>query len=150
QVPAAGHVFVGRRAGIRGFEFTGSVDGVRIESRAQPAAEIQAGIADRLAEQRRTAGTATPLARGSGQCIYERTRPLNVAGPLASLGMLTVLAFAGLWRGSRFALWAALGACVVLGATSGLWLLAGTVRYAMLPAVYILAGGLALCWAGRR
>ena len=120
QLASGRHVFVGRRAGMAGFEFIGSVDEVEIESTAKPASEL-------LAEASMLPGLGTPSDAGAssegGRCaeIRRDAQPrARIAGPLVLLGMLIALACAGLLPGKKF-VFGALGLSLVVGSALGAW-----------------------------
>jgi hypothetical protein len=120
QLTSGRHVFVGRRTGITGFEFIGSVDEVEIASTAKPASEIlaEASIAPALA------APSVAVASSEGERCAEIRRDgqprARIAGPLVLLGMLIALACAGLLPGKKF-VFCALGLCLAVGSSLGLW-----------------------------
>jgi hypothetical protein len=120
QLASRRNTFVGRRAGLRGFEFMGSIDEVMIESRAKPASELlaEASMGLNAAAPSRAVAQREPKLDAEQRC--ERQPRAKIAGPLILLGMLIALACAGLFRGMAFAGWT-LGICLLVGATIGVW-----------------------------
>jgi len=96
-------VFVGRRAGDKGFEFAGAIDDVRIYSRALARAEIE-----RMIE-----GLVSPVTTASSDpknnpnaadrpCRSEERTDARIAGPLVAFGVLVAFACVGLWPTSKY------------------------------------------------
>jgi hypothetical protein len=105
---------------MAGFEFTGSIDEVTIESSAKPASEISAEAnAARLLGTPSDAVSSSDADRGrENHCVSERRA--RIAGPLVLLGMLLAVACAGLLPGNNFVL-CTLGLCLVVGSAAGIW-----------------------------
>jgi VanZ family protein len=106
--PTGRHVFIGRRAGSRGYEFIGAIDEAEIESRALSGSEValRAGLAGPGGEWHRERALESPP-RGPGEepCVQEiEPHPPRVAGMLISLGLAIGLACASLWQGLRLRL----------------------------------------------
>jgi concanavalin A-like lectin/glucanase superfamily protein/VanZ like protein len=121
QVASGRHAFVGRRAGMAGFEFIGSIDEVTIESTAKPASEI---FAEASAARLGGPSVAVPSSEAdrSAENRCARQPRARIAGPLVLLGMLIAVACAGLLPGKNFVFWT-LGLCLVVGSTAGIWAL---------------------------
>jgi hypothetical protein len=146
QRPTGGHVFVGRRARPAGYGFIGSIDEVRIQSRALSEPELRAEFeaAHRVEE------SPGQLATGDVEAVHSDTvctrqreaSPPRAAGPLVSLGVLIALACLGLLPRSGFHA-ASLGLCILVGSTASFWLHAGLApEPAWLLPVYVVAGAL--------
>lgn len=124
QSPAGGHVYVGRRAGGHGFEFSGLIDEVEIHSRALTHSELQSRFARGLARTGDAANDRTGASPGRTadvQCQYlQSERHLRIAGPFFALGLCVALACAGLIPVPRYDL-VALGCSLLIGATCGYW-----------------------------
>lgn len=120
QLPSGRHVFVGRRAGTDGFEFIGSIDEAKIESKAKPAAEIVAEASAAMHPGDSTVAEPSLRADPSAEGRCDTRQLPRIAGPLVVLGMLIALACAVLTRRQSFVLWT-LGLCLVTGATAGVW-----------------------------
>lgn len=132
---------------MAGFEFTGSVDEVKIESRARPATDIlaEAGIAldpesPAAAEPSREVDHATENA-----CVAQPHA--RIVGPLLLLGMLIALACAGVFRDRSFVL-STLGLCLVAGAAVGVWALPAAVS-AWFAVACVTFGGILVLLAQR-
>jgi VanZ family protein len=99
--------FVGRRGDMRGFEFAGAIDDVRIYSRALSGREI----ADQASEAMPGSATAASLGDIDGQDAPAATNdacPLKntdarVAGLVVAVGMLFAVVSVGAWPSRRFA-----------------------------------------------
>jgi VanZ family protein len=143
-------VYVGRRSGRAGFEFAGSVDDVRIYSRALTEAEIAADMhgkvidaptlqsttaarVDRSTDERRSEDLDAP-------CAESDDEDARLPGAVAAFGVVVAVACVGLWpsAGSVFPLVVSLAAgLLLLPATAstlpslGLW---------MIPLVSLAAG----------
>ncbi len=149
-------VYVGRRSNIKGFEFAGSVDDVRIYSRALTKAEVSAELhgtaIDELDEQvaahsagsrSPVAGTERPIPCG-GQSDYEDAL---LPGAAAVLGVFVAVACAGLWPSAGWP------GCLAVSFVGGWFLLLGTAStlpafcYWLIP-LTSLAGGASVA-AGR-
>jgi hypothetical protein len=152
QHPAAGHVFAGRRAGLRGYEFIGTIDEAEVQSRPLAATEVQAQFA---AAAHAVDATSPPAARDvkstrEPACPYVRDARLpRVAGPYVAIGMAVALACAGLWFGLHYEV-ATLALCLLVGMTSGFWAGAANLRHVWLTALLMLAGGAAMLLAIRK
>lgn len=146
QQQASGrHVFLGRRAGRSGFEFTGSIDEAKIESRPLSSSEIEveAGTESRPREQAGTSGDV-PCAHQAGP------RPPRVAGMLVLLGVAVALACTGLWRGAHTYL-VILALSSFTGVSFLFWLPFKTALHPdWLATLYVLLGGVAVILAGQQ
>jgi VanZ family protein len=124
-------VYVGRRSDLKGFEFAGSINDVRLYSRALTKAEIasdmHATVIDGLAAQH-TTERGVDNSRASGRpkdlgvpCVglsdYEDAM---IPGMAAALGVLAAVASVGLWPSARSLL------CLVVSLAVGLLLLPAT------------------------
>lgn len=114
------HTFVGRRADKAGFEFRGSIDEAKIESRAKPATQILAEASVVLSPRRPSAAAAQLEPSRAAEPRCDKQSLARHAGPLVLLGMLIALACAGLCRGTKFVGWT-LALCFVAGGTVGVW-----------------------------
>jgi hypothetical protein len=118
QLASGRHAFVGRRAGMTGFEFIGSIDEALIASTASPPMDVQTeggATAHVEVDDGRVSGTPDDFAPDGEVCKGGRLP--RVAGPLVVLGMLTSLACTGLVSGRRYALFS-FGMCLAAGITA--------------------------------
>jgi hypothetical protein len=145
QQASGRHVFLGRRAGSSGFEFTGSIDEAQIQSRPLRSSEIEAEVGT---ESRPGEPEGTP---GDSPCAGQREPgPPRVAGMLVLLGVAIALACTGLWRRARTYL-VILALCLSAGISVLLWLPIRTALHpAWLATLYVLLGGVAVVLAGRQ
>jgi hypothetical protein len=150
---------VGRRSGRRGFGFAGSIDDVRIYSRALTKAEIAADmhgtVIDPLTAPR---AAATRVDRGRDQqrsedlaatCATTDEEDARLPGAAAVLGVLAAVACVGLWPSAGPLL------CLVVSLAAGLLLLpsiASTLPSFDLWIVPLvsLAGGMSVALSARR
>jgi hypothetical protein len=124
-------VYIGRRSDLKGYEFAGSIDDVRIYSlaltKAQIASDMHGTVIDGPAAQQVTR-RGVDSSRASGRpkdlgapCVglsdYEDARLPGVA---AALGVLIAVACVGLWPSARLLL------CLVVSLVAGLLLLTAT------------------------
>lgn len=155
QQASGRHVFVGRRAGSRGFEFIGSIDEAEIQSRPQPPTEVaaEAGAVSRLSGPavRDDASIERRGASDDAQCVHQKEpRPPRIAGMLVSLGMLIALACTGLWHGARFNL-VVLSLCFSAGLLATFWpSFDAAIHNAWLAVMYLPLGGAAIIVAARK
>jgi VanZ family protein len=96
-------VFVGRRAGGNGYEFAGSVDDVRIYSRALTPAEIEGmttalgtGVTSRASDEE------TDLNRSDRTCPSKEGTDARISGTVVAFGILIAVACVGLWPTSKY------------------------------------------------
>jgi VanZ family protein len=155
QHASGAHVFIGRRPGTAGFEFTGSIDDAKIYSRPLSSPEIRSEVS---ATRRSLSQISEPLApniQGLGgtdgsECHFRA--PPRLAGPLVSFGMLVALACLGLWRGRNFRV-AVYFSCLLAGSAAS-WTTAGiALGQAWEPILYTLAGGMIVVvstWSAQR
>jgi hypothetical protein len=105
QRPSGMHTFIGRRSGRRGFEFAGSIDDVRIFSRALTSHEI-ATLAEDAARSRGlrlfSEGPLSAVNPDHRTCPPPEPSDARIAGLLVVVGALTAVATIGLWSGNRF------------------------------------------------
>ena len=104
QQASADHVFVGRRADHRGYEFSGRIDDVRIYSKALTPSEVEAdmhggpvtGAASALSTSRADDVVRRNRSEGRGTC-HQPTRPDDATAPgwMVALGMFAAIACAG-------------------------------------------------------
>jgi len=131
QRPSGEKVFIGRRAGARGYEFAGAIDEVRIFSRPLTPEEL----VDQVAHEPRTpvapeasSGSATDKGIEKGRtndgCVSKDYSDPRVAGLVVALGMLVAVATVGL-----------LGRASVLGAVVASLLAGLCVRPLVTPLV---------------
>lgn len=149
--------YVGRRSDLKGYEFAGALDDVRIYSRALTKAEIAADMhgtvlgdtvvpraLERGVDGNRGAGPPGDLA---GPCIESDREDARIPGAAAALGALVTVTCIGLWPsvGSLF--------CLSASFISGLPLLPTTTlpspQLWMIPLVS-LAGGASVALSVRR
>ena len=146
QLASGRHVFVGRRAGMAGFEFIGSVDEVKIESTAKRPSEIltEATVSPPLLGTPSVAVASSESDRGvENRC--DRQPHARIAGPLVLFGMLIALACAGFVPGKKFVFWT-LGLCLLAGSSVGVWGFPGAVLAS--PAIWCVPfGGLVVLGA---
>ncbi len=111
-------VYVGRRSSAKGFEFAGSIDDVRIYSRALTESEIAAemhgtGIEDGAkaaiaSEDGVDRAAPTSLQAVSSPCAVQSDREdMHVPGAAAALGVLVAIAMTGLWPAAAWPLYVA-------------------------------------------
>ena len=108
-------VYVGRRRDPAGFEFAGSIDDVRINSRALTKAEIVANMEGTSIDGRTTPGATAGPAGGGGArppgepdvscAVGSDVEDASIPGAAAVLGVLTAIAFVGLWPSAAPLLW---------------------------------------------
>lgn len=150
QQPSGGHVTIGRRAGLAGFEFIGEVDEAEIQSRANTATEIANAFARtrEVAEPSLLFDASDEDQRLGANC-KSYLRPLRVAGPFMTLGMLIATACAG-FRSRRWFTSASLSLCLFMGAAAMRWS-PGAAAFdpIWLAPLYTLGGGIAVIVAGR-
>jgi hypothetical protein len=151
QQASDAHVFVGRRAGLAGFEFIGAIDEVEIQSRPRTEAEIQAesrapGRVTLLPPPPQASGEGTDS--GGGECPGDLPPP-RVAGPLILLGMLIAVSCFGLWHRRTGYDIVAVALCFLAGAAAPFWLPPGTLEPAWLAGLYLVAGGVIVVFSGR-
>jgi hypothetical protein len=123
-------VYVGRRSDLKGFEFAGSINDVRIYSHALTKAEIASDMhgtsIDGPAAQRAT-GRGVDSNRASGRpedapCTgFSDGEDERIPGMAAALGVLVAVACIGLWPSARSSL-----LCLVVSLAAGLLLLPAT------------------------
>ena len=101
-------VYVGKRSDLKGFEFAGSIDDVRIYSFALTKTEIAAvmrgEVIDGLAAHR-TAGRSVNSGRGAGRstdldsrcAVFSEGGDEKIPAAAATLGVLVAVACVGLW-----------------------------------------------------
>jgi Concanavalin A-like lectin/glucanases superfamily/VanZ like family len=121
------HVFVGRRGGQRGYEFAGSIDDVRIYSRAVAQSELEAEI-HAVRPTPTLPAPSTPRAPNGIPASSDVERacrapagdsdPDKVAGPVVIVGMLVAFGCVGLWPTSRFRV-----PCLILSFLTGFLLI---------------------------
>jgi len=141
QRPSSGHVFVGRRAGDSGFEFTGSIDEAEIQSRPRGPSEIEAEVraAGRFNDESSATRAANEDIGTAGGICANYSRAPRVAGPLVSLGMLLAVGCVGLLRGSRASM-VVVALCLLTGMTAKFW--APTFESIWLPTLCVCFGGI--------
>ena len=128
-------VYVGRRGSRGGLEFAGTIDDVRIYSRALAAHEIAAGVKGTPSVHSAALPAAkvvdTSLNRvGSEMACPPEPADARTSGFVVAFGFLVALACAGLWPTTAYRI-----PCLVFGFTAGFLLapaMAGT-----LPAYYL-------------
>jgi hypothetical protein len=144
-------VYVGRRSDLKGFEFAGSIDDVRIYSfaltKTEIAADIRGRVIDGLAVQRAT-GRGANSTRGAGRprdlhapcAVLSEPEDAKIPGVAGTFGVLVAVACVGLWPSAGSLL------CLVVSFAAGLLLLPATASTLpsfnlwMIPLV-TLAGG---------
>jgi hypothetical protein len=116
-------VYVGRRPEVSGFELAGSIDDVKIHSRALTAEEVRKDIPESLqhassfeSRQRRLSGGRS--GKSGGFCKSVEVPDSSAAGFVVAYGLLVVIGFAGLWPRVPSRL-----ACLTLGCAAGFVLL---------------------------
>ena len=120
------HVFVGRRSNLKGYEFAGHIDDVRIYSRALTIPEISDVMRGTVIDDpgiRHAAGGDTPPGRqpgGSGCAALFDREDAQIPGAAAVLGVLVAVAYAGFWPSAGSLL------CLAVSFIAGLLLLSST------------------------
>jgi len=123
-------VYVGRRSDMKGFEFAGSINDVRIYSYALTKAEIASdmhGISIDGPEVQRTTGRGGDSNRTAGHpedapCTgLSDVEDAKIPSIAATLGVLAAVACVGLWPSARSSL-----LCLVVSLAAGLLLLPAT------------------------
>jgi hypothetical protein len=112
-------MYVGRRPELSGFEFSGSIDDVKIYSRALTAEEVRKDIPESLpigfvSEPLQTKQIERRLGRSGGFCKSFEAPDSSAAGFVVAYGLLVVVGFAGLWPRVPTRL-----ACLTLGCAAG-------------------------------
>jgi len=160
QRSARGHLYVGRRSGIDGNEFAGSIDDVHIYSFAMTQEEIvmdMHGTAPTAFEERgfhRASAAGNSVARAGGRsgvcAASSEPEDARIAGAAAAFGVLVAVASVGLWPSAGPFLWA------FIAFATGMVLFPAVVSFTM-PAVsrwmlpfLSLAGGLSVAASVRR
>ena len=144
------HAYVGRRGRGEGFEFAGSIDEVRIYSRALTQHEIDTQMKQTMTAQAarlRTTGVSDRALYSSSSdtaCAPREASDARTSGLVVAFGLLVAVACAGLWPTPGYRI-----PCLVFSCAAG-FLLAPLVA-STLPAFYhkiipllTLAGGAAL------
>jgi hypothetical protein len=90
------NTYIGRRASASGFEFAGSLDDVRIYSRALTPSEIEADFRSTPGAQSIRAAADVVSYRGDTTCPKEEAADSRTPGLVAALGLLVAVALAGL------------------------------------------------------
>jgi len=141
-------VFVGRRSDRVGFEFAGSIDDVRVYSRALPRGEIEAATKETTPERAVPLSATKPVGspvlgpRGSDTaCASSEAADARTSGLIVAFGILVAVACAGFWPTASYRT-----ACLVLSFAAGFLLFPSVAS--TLPAYYhwmipalTLAGG---------
>ena len=153
-------VYVGRRSNPAGFEFAGTIDDVRVYSRALTRAEIVADMEGRAIESRTAqAAAAAPVDGRNGarrprdpdaSCVSKSDlEDASIPGAAAVFGVLSAIACVGLWPSGAPLL------SVVVSLAAGLLLVAA--RASTLPVLGLwliplvsLAGGLSVALSVHR
>jgi hypothetical protein len=134
QQASSQSVFVGRRAELRGYEFAGLIDDVRIYTRPLTQAEIErdmngVGIGGHPAEKAVLGWAGDILKKRASSLANHWHQPTRdedtlVPGLIAAVGVLSALACAGFWPGHRLA---------ILGVSAAVGLLIFPVAAVALP-----------------
>ncbi len=125
QHPSREAVYIGRRADLKGFEFTGLIDDVRIYSLALTGNEIGEVMRGSVVERAGETGmhpslrTARPKDVHTPGAVFAEPYDIEIPLAAAAAGMLAAIAWIGIWPASSF--WMAPAASAV----TGLLLLAG-------------------------
>jgi hypothetical protein len=101
-------VFIGRRSDLRGFEFAGMIDDVRIYSRALTPEEVEAETnahRDSAATKLDTDTISVDSAPGDGPCSVAAPTDGQLTGILVLVGALVGIACVGLWPWTRRRAW---------------------------------------------
>lgn len=146
QLPSGRHTFVGRRAGMRGFEFIGSIDEALIESTVDRPIEAQSkgAATDDIEVDDGRVSDFTPDAK-----LCTDGQLPRIAGPFVVLGMLISLACTGLVSGRRYPL-VSLGICLAAGIAVAYMAPLTNLRAAAWPAILFVPLGGSIVLAAAR
>ena len=149
QEPSGGHVLVGARPQLTGYEYIGDIDDVRIQSRSLQPLEIEEEVAQ--AGYASEPATADDSTTSSAACAPVATEPPRIAGSLVSLGMLLVFACAGLVKRAAWLTAVSISICWMMGATASFWMSpAVALQPPWLPIIHLSLGAAIGLWVCAR